>query len=64
MSNRDVPEDDATACEEAEAEVGWWILGDLLEKTRREPEKMVVDARPNDRKSVVHISEEEERLAF
>jgi hypothetical protein len=57
-------EDDATAGEEAEAEVGRRVLGDLLEKTRRESKKVVVHARSNNRKSVVHISEEEERLAF
>ena len=57
-------EDDATAGEETEAEIRGRVLGDLLEKARRESKKVVVHARSNNRKSVVHIGEEEERFAF
>jgi hypothetical protein len=57
-------EDDTAASKEAKTEVGWWLPRDLLEKARRESQQMVVYSSANDRKSVVHISKEEERLAF
>ena len=57
-------EDDRRTSEEAKAEVGWWVFGDLFVEAGGEAKEVVVYSGADDGEGVVHICEEEEGFAF